>query len=192
MERHDSVITKINEIIAAFDIANETSDGSNKIHDNDDETKNNTTNIADETSGATDTTHKNDDACIIRVIDALKYYQTLNMKDTTDHDKLIEFYENYNKTFSLMDDFIEIVSKYNNSSDLETIFNKYIVNNCDIKNCLLFNRHNIINISKNNEKIEFYTNLFDGMHCFLFHSFDIGMRIRQSDIKYDENDENNE
>ena len=53
------------------------------------------------------------------VIKALKYYQTLNIHNNEDKDELITLC----RENSLLDDFIHIVSKHNDSKQLEEILN---------------------------------------------------------------------
>eukprot|EP01084_Bolivina_argentea_P114896 204449_1 len=121
----------------------------------------------------------NSDACCIvvdRIINGLKYYASLDT--TTYNDKLVEFSTLY---LSLLNDYTHIITHHNN--DVDTIQN--VLNaKCDITTCSLLIRNFANESSTDNYDPEFifYRNLFDAMHCYVYHSYDIGLRVNRDHI----------
>eukprot|EP01084_Bolivina_argentea_P076524 138702_1 len=125
--------------------------------------------------------------CTMRIIAALKYYSKLNvMNNKTDKNKFVGFCHVMHK--SLLDDFIHILEKHNNENDLEDIFsilcNQHAMN-CNISNCKLSlrhfrNRNNDEHYNDKDDEFVFYRDIFDGIHFFLFHLYDTGMRVKMS------------
>ena len=138
----------------------------------------------------------------IQIIQALHYYQHLNMTDNTDRQKLIKFvHDDYNQ---LLNDWIHFVSSHNDSYELqqlsEEMMKTYGLNECQMNECPLIVRHfrdrtaaatksrddNAeckTNGNDHDEKSEdnefvFYRDLLDGIHCHLYHLEDIGLRIK--------------
>ena len=81
---------------------------------------------------------------------------------------------------------LEIASEY------ERIYDhiRQRVSECDIEKCTIFQRNNRIRETqcipltqnKNRAEIEYYVETMDSMHCYFMHSFDVGFRIKQSDL----------
>ena len=115
----------------------------------------------------------------IRIIYALKYYQTLNMEQQQDMNQMIEFC--HTKYPLLVDDYVHIINRHSDSLQLEEIFenlmNEYHLNPCDIYKCRLAARHHrdrtrdeekYTTAEKSellNPSFVFYRDFFDGMHC---------------------------
>eukprot|EP01084_Bolivina_argentea_P310849 537970_1 len=129
--------------------------------------------------------------CIDRVIETIRYYEQLNIENKIeDRNQLVHFCEDYNNKNVLLDDCNEITSKYKNASELETIYNMFIKNKCecDLENCFSFQRHHKIINTKNTEtKVRFYIELFDAIHCYLWHPWDSGMRVQKNNITATQN-----
>ncbi len=64
------------------------------------------------------------------------------------------------------------------------MINKYNIKVCQMNNCLPVTRYhrdirtNIINSNECDNEFIFYLNVFDSIHCYLNHMYDIGMRIK--------------
>ena len=68
------------------------------------------------------------------------------------------------------------------------LFNKYAFKQCDINSCILSDRHckgnrtndNGKDDDDNNNKMDpmflFYQSIYDSVHYYLFHLFDLGLR----------------
>eukprot|EP01084_Bolivina_argentea_P019118 35561_1 len=137
---------------------------------------------------------------IIRIINALKYFQSLDNMNNEDQQNLVEFCDKYQ---SLLDDYIHILGAHNNDHDLEKIFdlmiNDYKLKDCDIIKCTLSlryyrNRHiqsnsKYIENNKTNQFDElqflFYRDVMDQIHCYLYHLYDTALRIKKPQIKHD-------
>eukprot|EP01084_Bolivina_argentea_P076520 138693_1 len=126
-----------------------------------------------------------------RIVNALKYYSILDVSDSTNKDqqKLIEY---CSENESLLDDYIHILSTHNTHKDLDEIYNLLLrdslIKECDIFNCKLSVRHfrnrnnetqemKVQDLEINNEFL-FFRDLMDAMHCYLFHAYDTGMRVK--------------
>eukprot|EP01084_Bolivina_argentea_P093074 167414_1 len=137
-----------------------------------------------------------------RIINILKYYSLLDINNN-EHDKqqLTKFCLESHK--SLLDDYIHVITKHNNAKDLKTIFNilsdheNYIA--CNLVNCSSCFRH-WSNEENNNEEQQsskefiFYRDIMDQIHCYVFHLYDVGLRIEINDeikIDYDISDTDN-
>eukprot|EP01084_Bolivina_argentea_P256131 431122_1 len=128
-----------------------------------------------------------------RVIHLIKLYHCLDIENNSQHaDTLLDYCdEKYIDDCSLLDDCIQMVTKFQTSMQLEMIFNQYITTNCDIKQCKSFIRQNMQNKNVVEDKnLMFYANLLDSMHCYLYHTWDLGMRVRQSEIQHNDTKEN--
>eukprot|EP01084_Bolivina_argentea_P266085 451211_1 len=129
---------------------------------------------------------------IERIIHAMKYYKALNTEAKQSEESFIEF---CTQTYTLLlDDFIHIIQIHTN--DLEHIinhmWNEYGIEQCHINNCTSLLRHyendnqkisTNTNSSKNDNFI-FYRNTMDSIHCYFFHSYDIGLRVKQYDNSF--------
>ncbi len=95
----------------------------------------------------------------------------------------------------LIDDYIHIITKHSN--DLNQIYNlmieKYNIKKCIFNKCLSAIRHhrnrlndNIEQINENECDLEFifYKNILDSIHCYLFHLYDVGLRIKINNNNY--------
>eukprot|EP01084_Bolivina_argentea_P299671 516560_1 len=131
----------------------------------------------------------------IKIIHALKYYSLLTkyeQSSDTFQNKLVYFsVEIYP---SLVEDFIHIIQYHNNDLyDISHLLSTNYDMKCNIKNCLSLQRHYSHNLDpKQDDKtlkydFVFFRNLFDSIHCYLFHCYDIGLRIKTDETKI-END----
>eukprot|EP01084_Bolivina_argentea_P018198 33908_1 len=99
-----------------------------------------------------------------------------------------------------LNSYIHIITHHNNECDLEEIFiliieqqsnvNDDNMNGCNLRHCSYLNRHyrdrtvkqsyETQEESKYNEdinKVTFWMDLLDSIHCFVFHMYDTGMRV---------------
>ena len=125
-------------------------------------------------------------ACIDRVIIALKYYSTLNIKlSKQGQDTFVNFIETIYTNY--LNDIIHLTTIHGpDLQDINQLFvNKYKFKICDINQCTLTNRH--CNINNNGHKnngdavYTFYQDTFDSIHFYLMHLFDTGLRSIESE-----------
>eukprot|EP01084_Bolivina_argentea_P071675 130243_1 len=122
----------------------------------------------------------------INTIKTMIYYQSLDLKVKTQRHSLVKYCKEQH--LSLLDDYIHIVTKHNNN--IENIWNlmksQFDINECNFSNCLFANRHNNRHntdkfddmVDGNNEEFLFYHDFMDAAHCYLFHLYDAGFRIK--------------
>ena len=124
-----------------------------------------------------------------RVASALKYYDLINWEDPQNQHKLVNYCNNAYNAGSLLDDYIHIVETHNDQ--LEDIFHllltQYNMKYCDVLKCSLVIRHyrdrrNVPILNTDDEPIDqeflYYRDLFDQMHCYLYHLYDMGLRVK--------------
>eukprot|EP01084_Bolivina_argentea_P315670 546944_1 len=126
-----------------------------------------------------------------RVLCGLIYYSLLAMHKQSLHDFNIELIKFVKQIYShLLNDFIHIIQHHN--TDLYYISHSMLHDyniNCDPGTCSSVHRRcrNSIQICKDNNSFSddyiFYRNLLDCIHCYLIHSYDTGLRIK--DDTYD-------
>ena len=146
--------------------------------------------------------------CLQRIIFALKYYNKLNIiNKESDKDKLVEL--GMDIYHSLLDDYTHILLKHNQS--LEEIFNFMIYSSnmrrCELFGCSAATRHHrdrrkdnqkYANMTASDDEHEydehfmFYMDTMDGIHCYLYHLYDVGYRVKKSEIESDIHDEEKE
>eukprot|EP01084_Bolivina_argentea_P271770 462515_1 len=122
-----------------------------------------------------------------RILSVLNYYSSLDMTNTNQQ----EIFSNViTETYSdLLNDYIHLINEHNNDLheiQLELISKKQYVE-CDITNCNLTTRHNcrrysqkiyeIKNANILDRSFNFYVETMDGLHFYIFHLFDCGLRI---------------
>eukprot|EP01084_Bolivina_argentea_P304209 525312_1 len=127
------------------------------------------------------------------VIKACKHYLR-SSSQIKNKDELINFCETKYQS-SLLNDFIHILDEHNNETDLNKImkllFNHNLRNECDIINCQLslrYHRNRRYDFQiKSNDKIQsmdyrfiFWQDIMDQIHLYLYHLYDIGMRLHKS------------
>jgi len=145
--------------------------------------------------------------CIHRVIAGLLYYQllnkttnTINNNDDNKHGQIIfsdflyEIYKHY------LDDIIHLTTHH--ALDLEEINNLLLrqadYKPCDINNCVFTDRHCKINdkikckSESTNSVLPIHQQIWDNIHYFLVHIFEIGLRQKQCDLKNDDHDTKND
>ena len=110
-----------------------------------------------------------------RVVCAMKYYSTMQQDESI----IMNFVTNIYKL--LLDDFIHITQYHNHQINeiMDLMFEKYDMAKCDYLQCKSLSRHydeQESNNTQQEDKFMFYQNLFDSIHCFLFHSYDVGLR----------------
>eukprot|EP01084_Bolivina_argentea_P238721 401084_1 len=132
--------------------------------------------------------------CMKRLFAALRHYSLLdilqNENDREAWNKFInEVYDN------LVDDYVHFNN--NHSHELENINNeitnnKTILNPCQISKCTFTSRHHNKESKTNGNHLnpteKFYKQTMDSFHFYLFHCFDVGLRVKneQKEEKDDE------
>lgn len=126
-----------------------------------------------------------------RMLCALRYYRLLKLESNENSTDLFAGFcqDVYKK---LLHDHAHIISTH--GQHIEYIYDKLPSDEnyeeCSYSECKLFDRYHR-RTSANKEKadtiIRFYKSILDSMHNYLYHMFETGMRIRQSDINQAEN-----
>ena len=145
----------------------------------------------------------NNCTAMLRMLIALRYYATLKLDGISSTNNtegiFLDFCENV--YLQLLADYQHVITKH--ESHLEEI-NGQLINddkydNCDLTQCQLSRRYNKSTFSisrdqvdtkeKNNntsivihQRLIFYQQIFDGIHQWLYHLFDAGMRIKSNVI----------
>ena len=145
---------------------------------------------------------------LYKMLHALKYYTLLNLDNNpSNHYIFMNFCENVYK--NILHDYQHIITVHSNQ--LEQIHAQIIVNrnfdDCDHSKCVLFKRYydnsrrrtqtkqssDVEDEKKiDDKKLLFYSEIFDNIHHWLFHLYQVGMRTTQSVINGDikQNDDN--
>ncbi len=123
-------------------------------------------------------------SCIVlkRINYALLYYNKLNIITNQQHQQLFDHFMN-EIYYNIINDFIHLNNKH--SHQLE-----YINNNlkpCNINTCKCTSRHHGLNNNDNqntlNPTLNFYKQTMDGIHFYLYHCFDVGLRIKRKELE---------
>eukprot|EP01084_Bolivina_argentea_P260797 440542_1 len=121
---------------------------------------------------------------LARLTSGLKYYSLLNISDNElSHDIFTQFcndiYSNllndYNHTITIHSNQLEAISSVLIKSNL---FSKCDINLCSFNTRHYNNNRRQINDKKEDAKFRFFREIFDNVHNFVFHLFDLGLRIR--------------
>ena len=123
-----------------------------------------------------------------RVTHALNFYQKLNMESDDHKHQLITFCkESYTQ---ILNDWTHFLARHNDPIKLEQLFDEIMsgkeLNQCSSHKCLSMNRHlrdrNIDDCKQDNDnEYAFYQDLLDGIHCYIYHIWDMGLRIRSTE-----------
>eukprot|EP01084_Bolivina_argentea_P110286 196967_1 len=125
---------------------------------------------------------------ILRVIEALEYYQLLNVNNEMQNkNNLIVYCTETCPT--LLNDWIHVLMRHNTHGDLDAIFKtltqQYHVE-CKMGGCIACLRHyrnrRQIQVTETDELLIFYRNLLDQIHCHLLHLYDVGLRVKKKHI----------
>eukprot|EP01084_Bolivina_argentea_P004322 8218_1 len=125
-----------------------------------------------------------------RIIHGLKHFSCLDQDATTYHQTLVQFVKN--TYVSLLDDYIHIIQCHNDNLDYisTSMINDYHIIACDINKCSFVLRHfrsnkqdDMSNLLSDDDFV-FYRNLIDSIHCYLFHSYDIGLRVNTDENQF--------
>eukprot|EP01084_Bolivina_argentea_P268392 455847_1 len=129
---------------------------------------------------------------LLRIIHGLKYYHTLLETSTTNNTntQFIDFCQQ-NYSTQCLDDYIHVISTHAETESLTKIrnyiHNDHNINICtNIHECKSIQRHyrNRNDATKSNpDKYSFYLEIFEAIHCYIFHLETLGFRI-SSDIEY--------
>ena len=135
--------------------------------------------------------------CLSRMLNAIKYVKSLRENIDDESTQILAFEIYFNEEYlQCLNDYIHITSMHSNH--LEQL-NKEL-GECVLSQCKMANRcnHNDRRRYRNddnkidhenvneNYKIKFHTDLLDRLHFWLYHQFDVGMRISRSIIHQNE------
>eukprot|EP01084_Bolivina_argentea_P099828 179388_1 len=138
---------------------------------------------------------KDQNSTVNAILDAVIFYQSLNLFTDDDKQKLLKYYES---TYpELLEDFINLITKYShNMDDIYEVATKKM-DMCDVLNCAFTQRHcrdrktdakyqqgNDPN-SETEEELQFMfiRDMFDGIHCYILHQYDFGYRKHHDGIQ---------
>ena len=146
--------------------------------------------------------------CLQRLYAGLEYVKILTDRTDLNHAKKMEMFIQFNQqTYkSVLDDSIHLFQKHSN--DILQIHKEwtrqYAHSKCSINECMQTNRHcsrrTKMQIDQNFKSDEdysysFYNELYDRVHFYIFHLFDVGLRveqgqwsIEQKDAEYEQDD----
>ena len=146
---------------------------------------------------------------LMRMVNALIYYSKFEIVGNgSSKRQLMEF---ANGSYcALLSDYIHTMDRHIESKHIDYIQERHsakfgLIDKCDINNCLLLFRsqdrytpdghHHDDHDDDNDHKEEdlsgnslFFRDIMDAMHCYLVHSYDIGLRIKVRRYPYDGND----
>eukprot|EP01084_Bolivina_argentea_P000583 1095_1 len=127
-----------------------------------------------------------------RILDILSEYQFINNDDESAVIALCT--QQYD---SLVNDYIHLLEVHNSESDLDKILNlitdEYNFAECNLNNCALAVRcyRDRDDNKKPNTDYDaafiFYQDILDQIHCFLFHLYDVGLRVKAKNLQVMEN-----
>lgn len=138
-------------------------------------------------------------SAVDRMINALKYYSKIEVvQNESDRREFVEFLQETYIHFLI--DYVHITTMHIDPDHVDRIQATktkefVLINKCDRFNCLCLyvpateRKHQFVHSQYlhcppvNGEHVLFYRDLMDAMHCYLVHSFDIGIRIRLNERK---------
>eukprot|EP01084_Bolivina_argentea_P088446 159682_1 len=139
----------------------------------------------------------NDCDSINIVLTALNTYQNKNLfKDNDETNKNLIELINDQSYKHIIDHYIHVITNHgDNINDVyNIIIHKYKFQQCSVKNCVLCIRHGRNReargprtsvhdgVDDNNAKYIVWRDIFDAMHCFLFHMYDFGYRVKKENL----------
>ena len=148
--------------------------------------------------------HQNDECTncikctpINRLLSALKYYSMLDIVNNTKHQDIFNDFINNIYGQQLINDYIHLINEH--AQDLEeihsSIINNKMFSKCNIKTCHFTSRHESEKDNDGNKKnaldpvLDFYKQTMDGLHFYLFHCFDAGLRTKKADNNDNDTDD---
>ena len=131
----------------------------------------------EEAEACTDSDHTKC-AAVNRLALGLKYFSLLNVKDNEKNQGIFMAFIN-DVYYQILDDHNHLILCHNDN--LLEISEGIFASKCSMKTCKFTQRHfeseSNINI-KDDQPLNFYVNLFDGLHFWIYHSFDGGFRVK--------------
>eukprot|EP01084_Bolivina_argentea_P227199 383739_1 len=130
--------------------------------------------------------------CTERIVNAIKYYQALNMGSIDAKNQLTQFYD---ETYPhMLNDFTHIITKHPDSLDSMYDFATKVLGlgKCTAKKCYRLRRHNRNRddeketLTNKDIKFQFKRDLMDAIHCYVLHQYDFGYAIYNKQQKIDE------
>ena len=131
---------------------------------------------------------------LLRLMKALEYYSMIDIANNSKHqDLFLDFMQKIYHQF--VNDYIHLINDH--SQQIETIYQSLQDKQqiCDITKCEYTSRHHQNSVTKlSDETLNFYKTIYDTLHFYLYHLFDVGLRVfkgeeekgEDGDIKYNE------
>ena len=126
-------------------------------------------------------------AAVNRLAVALKYYSSLDVHvKSNDDERSREIFRSF-----VQDVYREIIGDHNHlmlchSHQFESICTLAFASKCNMETCQYTQRHfesdSVMNIVED-QRINFFVNLFDSLHFVIFHCFDAGFRVKAAEEK---------
>ena len=140
----------------------------------------------------------------LRICKAMRYFHGLRTSTTLDEEEKKELFVEFNQNIypSLLDDIIHFVKEHEN--DIERVHREwteiYGLPKCTVSECVQTARHyerrrrerkRECNNNDEDAVYNFYENEMDRVHFYIFHLFDVGMRVNTKSLilSEDEDDE---
>eukprot|EP01084_Bolivina_argentea_P315440 546500_1 len=121
-----------------------------------------------------------------RLMTAMEYYQSLDMANDQDKQKLSDFYDFRYK--HILNDFSHLILKHYEELDTMYEFATNIMNlkQCTAEKCLMLRRHNRDRDNEDKDTqfksqyeidLQFKRDTMDAIHCYILHQYDFGFAI---------------
>eukprot|EP01084_Bolivina_argentea_P221203 374706_1 len=136
--------------------------------------------------------------CLRRLSVAMKYFR-LVIDDDENKETVIRFCQNVYKNKNLLHDYYHVIKQHND--DLTQIHTELITNyefdSCSINQCHNVKRYYVKKVleetvKENDEMYQFYVDLFDQLHYFIYHLYDVGLRVEIMENKQQHADHDEE
>eukprot|EP01083_Nonionella_stella_P063988 166363_1 len=130
------------------------------------------------------------------VMKCLCFYQSLDIENNvSDRDEMVRTLNDRCKAF--LDDYVHMI--LNHSHEIEAIYHIILsmpnMNECELSNCAFSMRHHRDREKEANDidarlekEVTFWRDTMDACHCYVYHLYDFGLRIKTDDIKTDTDD----
>eukprot|EP01084_Bolivina_argentea_P179490 310157_1 len=127
--------------------------------------------------------------CITRVIDALRYYDNIDIiKNQTEFTEFV-----HKRDINLVNDFDHVLATHEDDilAIHTSLFEQHNISQCKWSQCMMTHRnqrdrneedvnYDIDNDQMNNIELTFWIDLLDKIHCYLLHIYNYGYRMQQN------------
>eukprot|EP01084_Bolivina_argentea_P086410 156186_1 len=128
--------------------------------------------------------------CTTRIVEAMKYYQRLDITDNDDKSKVDSLY--HDKYEHIVNDFTHLIHEHPNKLDAMYDFatKNLKLKKCNVENCPYTRLYNTNKTGEHQEsdnnnkteeivKFEYARDILDSIHCYVLHQYDLGFAIHK-------------